>query len=213
MRTRIKFCGCTRAEDALAAVEAGADAIGVIFAEESPRHVTLDDARALASELPPFVERFAVFVDPAPELVLEALRAGYTPQYSGGGEGPDVCEAPSFGPYVKVHHLAPGGMISPVRFRTQALRFPRATWMFETKVAGKSGGTGQAFPWELAAELAAGRRFVVSGGLTPENVGDCIRRVRPYAVDVRSGIETGGVKDLEKMHAFVRSVKEADAEA
>ena len=90
--------------------------------------------------------------------------------------------------------------------------FAHVTWMFDTAGDdGRSGGTGRTFAWELARRLAGDRRFVVSGGLTPENVGACVRAVRPYAVDVRSGVESNGMKDPGKVRAFVRAVRDADA--
>jgi len=215
MRTRIKFCGCTSADDALLALRCGADAIGVIFAEESPRRVSMEVARDIATHVPAFTTLVGVFVDAPAGLIDEARLAGYLPQFS-GNEPATETEAFADGPYVKTYRASPGAGQATIeereRFAHFAAPFVHATWMFETHVPGRAGGTGIAFPWERARELAGERPIVVSGGLTPENVGDCVRRVRPYAVDVRSGIETGGVKDPEKMRAFVRAVMEADAQ-
>jgi len=212
MRTRIKFCGCTSVADAQLAVAAGVDAIGVIFAAESPRRTDLARAREIALAVPAFVELVAVFVDPVATEIEEAVRAGFTPQFS-GAEAAALIETTSAARYVKVFRIAADAVSDPQVFALRAQPYQRATWMFETEVAGRSGGTGQSFRWETARELAGERLFIVSGGLTPENVGDCVRRVRPYAVDVRSGIETAGAKDPQKMRAFVRAVKEADAQA
>jgi phosphoribosylanthranilate isomerase len=213
VRTRIKFCGCTRASDARAAVELGADAVGVIFAPSSPRCVSAPVALDIARVVPGFTTLVGVFVAPAAARVREVLAAGYVAQFSGNETAQD-CESVTAGPYVKVFHLAPegGARLDPIEFEQQAAPYTRATWMFDTSVDGKPGGTGRTFAWDLVRAVASRRPVIVSGGLTPENVGACIRRLRPYGVDVRSGIETGGVKDLEKMRAFVRAVKEADAQ-
>ena len=212
MRTRIKFCGCGSIRDAELAVEAGVDAVGVIFAESSPRRVSMETAREIAAAIPPYVQLVAVFVDPTAALVDEALKSGYIPQFS-GNESAGTAEAFAAGPYLKVYHIPSDGAPSRETFDLFAHDYAHATWMFEPKVAGMDGGTGTTFRWDIARTLAGNRRIVMSGGLTPQNVGDCIRRVRPYGVDVRSGIESGDVKDAEKMRAFVNAVKEADAQA
>jgi phosphoribosylanthranilate isomerase len=198
--------------DAQLAVAVGVDAVGVIFAAESPRRIALARAREIAAAVPVFTELVAVFVDPTLAEIDGAVSAGFTPQFS-GDEPANLTEATKATRYVKVYRVAPDAVPDPRAFALHAQAFSRATWMFETHVAGRSGGTGITFDWERARELAGERPIIVSGGLTPENVGDCVRRVRPYAVDVRSGIETAGAKDLEKMRAFVRAVKEADAQA
>ncbi len=212
MRTRVKFCGITSARDARAAVECGADAIGVIFAPASPRYVSAETAGEIARAVPPFIALVGVFVDPAPETVREAAGAGYVPQYS-GDEPAGLCEAAAPGPYVKAFHADAGGAVDAARFTAVADGYARATWLFDTAADGKHGGTGRTFDWSSAREIARARPIVIGGGLTPGNVGDCVRRVRPFAVDVRSGIETSGVKDDDKMRAFVRAVKEADEQA
>ncbi|HMC47244.1 MAG TPA: phosphoribosylanthranilate isomerase [Caballeronia sp.] len=212
MRTRIKFCGCTSVRDAELAIDAGADAIGVIFAASSPRRASIEIAREIAAAVPPYIQLVGVFVDPERELVAEARSAGYVAQFS-GSEPASLTESVAGRPYLKVYHVRPGDEPTPEAFEASARAYTHATWMFEPKVHGMDGGTGQTFRWDLARALAGGRRFVISGGLTPENVGDCVLSVRPYAVDVRSGIETNNAKDVEKMRAFVRAVREADAQA
>lgn len=212
MRTRIKFCGVTSARDARAAVECGADAVGVIFAPASPRWVATETAREIACAVPPFVALIGVFVDPAPETVRAAVAAGYVPQYS-GDEPADLCETVAAGPYVKAFHAEADVALDAARFAAVADRYTRATWLFDTAADGKQGGTGRTFDWAGAREIAQGRPIVIGGGLTAGNVGECVRRVRPFAVDVRSGIETSGVKDDDKMRAFVRAVREADEQA
>ncbi len=214
MRTRIKFCGCTSAADVDAAVRCGVDAVGVIFAPASARRVSLAAARAIARTAPALVELVGVFVDPDAEHVREAVSLGYVPQFHGDESARD-CEHFAAGRYIKVFHVTPdaAGASGAAAFERAAVAHTRATWMLDTSLDGRRGGTGRSFDWDVARDIASGRRVIVSGGLTPGNVGACIRRVRPYGVDVRSGIEAGGVKDLEKMRAFVRAVKEADDQA
>jgi phosphoribosylanthranilate isomerase len=214
VRTRIKFCGCTSGADVELCVALGVDAIGVIFAPESPRCVSLATAEQIADAVPAFVERVAVFVDPTSAQVQQVQALGFLPQFS-GDESAAMCEQDAVGAYIKVFHVAADATrgIDPVDFASTVEPYRRATPMLDTSVAGKHGGTGRAFDWELARSLAGSRRIIVSGGLTSANVGECIARLRPYAVDVRSGIETDGVKDHAKMRDFVRAVKEADAQA
>ncbi len=211
MRTRIKFCGCTNVSDAQAAIACGVDAIGVIFALASPRRVSAETARAIASIVPAFVSLIGVFVEPTAAQVAAARAQGYIPQFS-GRESAELCESAAAG-YIKVFHLAPqSSALDLSEFDAATRAFARATPMLDTAVGGTFGGTGQTFHWEVARPIAAVRPLIVGGGLTPDNVGDCVRKVRPFGVDVRSGIETAGVKDPEKMRAFVRAVKEADAQ-
>jgi phosphoribosylanthranilate isomerase len=211
LRTRIKICGCTSAADVALAVEAGADAVGVILAERSERRVSVEHLRVIAQSVPALTSLVAVFDDPSSSLVDEALKVGATPQFH-GDEDAESCEAFAAGPYVKVFHIDPARHYTVEEFDRFARPFAHATWMFDTAAAsGASGGTGRVFAWEVARDLAGRRRFIVSGGLTPENVGDCVRAVRPYAVDVRSGVETNGVKDPAKVLAFVNAVRAADA--
>jgi len=213
LRTRVKICGCTSAADVALAVDAGADAVGVILAERSARRVSVERFRDIAQSVPALTTLVAVFVDPPASLVDEALKAGAIPQFH-GDEPADACEAFAAGPYLKAFHIEQRRAYDPGDFIEHARAFEHATWMFDTAGEdGRSGGTGRTFAWELARSLAGGRRFVVSGGLTPANVGDCVRTTRPYAVDVRSGVETNGMKDPEKVRAFVRAVRDAEKES
>lgn len=173
----------------------------------------MEVAHDIAQALPAFVPLVSVFVEPTSSQIDEALKAGYTPQFS-GNELWQTCESFVAGPYLKVYHLPPeSGAATSAAFEAWARGYAHATWMFDTTVDGLRGGTGRTFNWDDARRIAGQRRIVISGGLTPDNVGECVRRVRPFAVDVRSGIESDGVKDEAKMRAFVRAVKEADAEA
>ncbi|HWT05236.1 MAG TPA: phosphoribosylanthranilate isomerase [Xanthomonadales bacterium] len=211
MRTRVKICGCTSVADVALAVDAGADAVGVILAERSERRVGIERFRDIAQSVPALTTLVAVFVDPPASLVDEALHAGAVPQFH-GDESAEACESVAAGPYLKAFHIEANRAYDADAFAQRARPYAHATWMFDTAGAsGLSGGTGRTFTWEIARRLAGERRFVVSGGLTPENVGACVRAARPYAVDVRSGVETNGMKDPEKVRAFVRAVRDAEA--
>lgn len=212
IRTRVKICGCRSVRDARDAVDAGADAVGVILAESSTRRVSMEQFREIARFMPALVSLVAVFVDPPVALVDEALKAGATPQFH-GHEGAEWCESFATGPYLKAYHVRDGSPLDRDAFRRFARPFEHATWLFDTaRPEGGSGGTGRTFAWENVAALGVPRAFVVSGGLTADNVGDCVRTARPFAVDVSSGVETNGVKDPRKILAFVQAVRSADAE-
>jgi phosphoribosylanthranilate isomerase len=213
VRTRVKICGCTSDADVALAVDAGADAVGVILAERSERRVTIERFRDIAQSVPALTTLVAVFVDPPESLVAEALKAGAIPQFH-GDEPADACEAFAAGPYLKAFHVGALRAYDAAEFERYARPFRHATWLFDAAGDdGRSGGTGRTFAWAFARRLAGERRLVMSGGLTPENVGNCVREVRPFAVDVRSGVETNGMKDPDKVRAFVRNVRDADTES
>ncbi|MDB5073014.1 MAG: phosphoribosylanthranilate isomerase [Candidatus Eremiobacteraeota bacterium] len=210
VRTRVKICGCRSVRDVRSAINAGADAVGVIMAESSPRRVSMEDFRDIARFVPALVSLVAVFVEPPASLVDEALKAGAIPQFH-GNEDADWCESFAPGPYLKAYHVRDDDAVAADAFLRFARPFEHATWLFDTaRAGGGSGGTGRTFAWEKLTALGAQRAFVVSGGLTPENVGACVQAVRPYAVDVSSGVETNGVKDPRKVRAFIEAVREAD---
>lgn len=210
-RTRIKICGLASVRDVELGVAAGADALGVIVAE-SPRRVPLERLAALAAAIPPFVAKVGVMVNQPEDVALRLRAAGFTLQFS-GEEPAAACERMAAGGwYLKAFHVAagaPGDRFDEARLAPYA----HALCLFDSRVGDARGGTGVAFSWDAVESVAARRPVVVSGGLTSANVGACVRALRPYAVDVRSGVETGGEKDPEKMRAFVRAVREADAEA
>ena len=211
MRTRIKICGCTSVAEAITAVQAGADAVGVILAGRSERRVPLSRLAEIALHVPAMVTLVAVFVEPPSSLVDEALKVGAIPQFH-GDEPADACESFAAGPYLKAYHVRSGDDTTPAAFDAYAAPYEHATWLFDTAAgAGLSGGTGRTFDWSIVPRLRGDRNVVVSGGLTPVNVGDCVRVARPYAVDVRSGVETNGMKDPAKVRAFVAAVRDADA--
>jgi phosphoribosylanthranilate isomerase len=205
------MCGCTTVRDAELAIAAGADAIGMIFAP-SERRIALPEAAKIAQAVPPLVTLVGVFIDPTLAQLEDALHTIPTMQLQfSGTETPEVCTAMKV-PYTKVFHVAAAERLDLDALRDEATRYPGALAMFETASA-VGGGSGKTFDWSGLEALGRRRRIAISGGLTPENVGTCVRMVRPYAVDVRSGIEAEGRKDPKKMRDFVRAVREADAQA
>ena len=206
MRTRVKICGITSVADGLAAARHGADAIGLIFYPPSPRLVSLDCARQIASSLPPFVARVAVFVNPAESDVDAAIRACRPDllQFH-GEEDPEFCRR--FGvPYLRAARVRAG--VDLLEFLSP---FSDASgWLLDAFRQELYGGTGEAFDWDLIPH-GLQRPLVLSGGLDAENVGAAIRRVRPWAVDVSSGVESAkGVKDERRIAAFMEAVRNAD---
>lgn len=206
-RTRIKICGIKEPEHARVALEAGADAIGLVFWPESPRYVTIARAKKVAKSLPPFVTAVGLFVNAkATEIraILKEIPLGLL-QFQ-GDEPPDFCA--KFGvPYVRAVRMEKG--VDLVEYRR---RFSGAqALLVDAHVPGQRGGTGRVFDWaELPAKHPA--PLILSGGLTAENVGRAIREVRPWAVDVSSGVESSrGVKDPAKIVEFIRSVQREDA--
>jgi phosphoribosylanthranilate isomerase len=216
-RTRVKICGITRIEDGVAAARAGADAIGFNFWPGSPRAVAIERAGVIAAALPPFVTIVGLFVDPAPDHVramLSALPLDLLQFH--GGEPPEFCRA--FGrPYIKA--VPVGGNATRVDLLEYASHYPDACGLLfdAPPAAGLPGGTGQTFDWD-ALPLDLPRPLVLSGGLTVANVGGAIRRLRPWAVDVSSGVEAvgsddkpiRGTKDPARIVAFIEEVRHAD---
>lgn len=207
MRTRVKICGITRVEDALAAAVFGADAIGLVFSEASPRCVSAKQARTIAAALPPFVSVVGLFVDAPADHIRELL--GQAPidllQFH-GRETPEECR--QFGrPYIKAVRMVPD-----VDIAAEARRYAQAAGLlldaYDPQLAG---GTGATFDWtRVPPDL--GKPVILAGGLTPGNVARAIQAVRPYAVDVSSGVEQGkGIKDAAKIAAFIQNVNEAHA--
>lgn len=204
MTIKIKICGITSREDALHAAACGADALGFVFYPGSPRCVTPELAAAICEELPPFVTRVGLFVNETPERTRAvAERCGLDVLQLHGDELPEHCLFP---PYRVVKGVRP----SVGDDLAQLASYPVSALLIDAAVPGQFGGTGQRADWTLAAQLAASRRVVLAGGLTPDNVGAAIRQVRPYAVDVSSGVESApGRKDPEKVATFIRRAREA----
>ncbi|ADQ84767.1 phosphoribosylanthranilate isomerase [Methylovorus sp. MP688] len=205
MRTRVKICGITREEDALTAVRHGADAIGLVFVEASPRHVSIAQAQAAILSLPPFIAVVGLFVDAEPsfiEQVLKEVRLDMLQFH--GDESPEECQRYAR-PYMKAIRVRPD-----TNLLQYALDYPRASaLLLDAHVEGVAGGTGQRFDWSLIpAELPM--PIVLAGGLNADNVAEAIKQVRPYAVDVSGGVESQkGIKDAGKIAAFMRGVTDA----
>jgi phosphoribosylanthranilate isomerase len=218
VRTRVKICGITRVADALAASNAGADAIGLNFWSGTPRFVEVGRAREIADALPAFVTRVALFVDPEPaqvRAILDAVPVDVLQFH--GAEAPDLCR--SFGrPYIKAVHMKDGVDL----LEYASLYEDAAGLVFDSYwPADLPGGTGRAFDWsrlspDVRAKLPA--PVILSGGLDPRNVEAAIREVRPWAVDVSSGVEERGpdgkarrgLKDASRIEAFMNGVRHAD---
>jgi phosphoribosylanthranilate isomerase len=204
MRTRVKICGITRPGDALAAARAGADAIGLVFYPTSPRYLGTERAVEIRDALPPFVQTVALFVNPDAAQVAQVLgRVRPSMLQFHGEETPEFCA--QFGmPFVKAVRVKPG---------VDALEYLRpfsraAAWLFDSHVP-EYGGVGESFDWALVP--ATERSVILSGGLSQANVAEAIRRVRPWGVDVSSGVESAkGIKDAAKIVAFIAEVRNAD---
>jgi phosphoribosylanthranilate isomerase len=209
VRTRIKICGITRTQDARAAAEAGADAIGLVFYPQSPRYLSVERAVEMRDALPPFVQTVALFVNAdAPQVaqVLQRVRPALLQFH--GEETPEFCA--QFGvPFVKAYRVRSG--VAAGEHALEYLRpFSRAAaWLFDSHVP-EYGGVGEAFDWSLLPTTKE-RPVILSGGLSRENVAEAIRRVRPWGVDVSSGVESAkAVKDGAKIAAFIAEVRNAD---
>ncbi|WP_176314963.1 phosphoribosylanthranilate isomerase [Burkholderia vietnamiensis] len=214
-RTRIKLCGLSRVDDVLHAAALGADAIGLVFYPNSPRAVTIVQAAELAQAAPPFVSVVGLFVN-ATEAEIEAVvrDVPLTMLQFHGDETPQQCEALGRAarlPWLRAVRVGPS--TQPADLVESDLHYSKARGLLFDTLVPDYGGSGKVFDWSLIpAELA--HRAVLSGGLNAQNVGDAIRRLRPFAVDVSSGIEVAGakgVKDHARMAAFVRAVRDADA--
>jgi phosphoribosylanthranilate isomerase len=206
-RTRIKICGITRAEDLRAVVAAGADAIGFVFYPPSPRFLTTASARELAALVPPFVDRVGLFVNAEPDAVRAVLAAVPLELLQFHGEE-DEAYCRQFGkPYLKAARVRP-----ELDLLEYARSFPSAQGLLLDAYVDGYGGAGQGFDWSLIPATLP-LPIVLSGGLTSENVRQAVVKVRPFAVDVSTGVEVAkGIKDAAKISAFVMAVKSADFE-
>jgi len=204
MHVKVKICGITNLPDANAAVEAGADALGFMFAEQSPRRLTRPAAAAIIRQLPPFVSRVGVFVNPPAESVRQAVsECGLDTLQFHGEETPEFCR--QFAPLktCKAFRIQDSESLKRLpAYQTDA-------WLLDSWVAGKAGGTGETFNWSLAAAAKEyGCPVILAGGLRPENVAQAIHEVWPYAVDVSSGVESApGHKDHDLLRAFIAAVR------
>ncbi len=204
-RTRIKVCGITSSRDAEKAVSAGADAIGLVFYPDSPRGLTAEEAATICAELPPLVSAVGVFVDPSAEAVTDVL--AHCPldvlQFH-GAQTPAFCSG--FGRrYLRAVRMGPETELAPLVVAHGPHRL-----LLDAHVPGQPGGTGRTFAWgAIPGELAG--RFVLAGGLTPQNVAEAVRAARPFAVDVSSGVEDRpGEKSADRIAAFMEGVRDGD---
>lgn len=216
-RTRVKVCGLTREQDVTAAVACGVDAVGFVLYPHSPRYVSPERARTLAQLLPPFVTPVLLLVNSEEREVQAACNAvPHALLQFHGDETPAACAA-SRRPYIRVARIPVGEAGHRFDLLQYARDFSSAKALLLDVLVPAYGGSGQSFDWTVFPwshpQLSAGSRLVLSGGLTPANVADGIHRIRPWAVDVSSGVESAkGVKDPLKIQAFMAAVRQADAQ-
>ena len=198
---KVKVCGITNAEDALAAVELGADALGFVFAP-SPRQVTRQQVADIVAKLPPFVCKVGVFADSSLQEVAETLQScGLDLAQLHGSETPGFCQA-LFPRVIKAFRVKDESVLDLLP------RYKASAYLLDSYHEALKGGTGQSFNWEIARKARRYGRIVLSGGLTPENVRQAITEVQPFAIDVSSGVESRpGVKDHAKLRAFLEAAK------
>lgn len=206
MRTRVKICGITRVEDALAAAAAGCDAIGLVFYARSPRHVTPQRAAEIVAALPPFITVAGLFVDaPAAEVLAVTAQVRLDLLQFHGEESPDYCRQFAV-PYMKAVRVKAG---------TNLLQYATAyadakALLLDAYIEGVPGGTGLTFDWRLIPTDLP-KPVILAGGLNADNVAEAVRQVRPYAVDVSGGVEQEkGIKDAARMAAFMRGVSDGE---
>jgi phosphoribosylanthranilate isomerase len=208
MNTRVKICGITRVEDGIAAAAAGADAIGLVFYPKSPRYVHAAQAAEIVAALPPFVDIVALFVNASPEFVTETLAEVPINLLQFHGDESETWCRQFDRPYIKAARVRPG--FDLVQY---AASFSSAQALLLDAFVEGYGGGGHVFDWRLIPEGGKNlpRPIVLSGGLTTDNVTEAVRRVRPAAVDVSSGVELAkGIKDSAKIAAFIAGVRNAD---
>jgi phosphoribosylanthranilate isomerase len=203
--TRVKICGITTAEDAVDAVEAGADALGFVFVPGTPRAIPPEEAERIVATLPPFIAAVGVFVDRPLQEVLEIAARCCLQAIQLHGDEP-----------AEVARCIPMKVIKAIRVKdAESLRplatYPAHAFLLDAFVEGKPGGTGSVLPWDLVMQFKGPARIILSGGLRPDSVDQAVRLVRPYGVDVSSGVELRpGRKDRQKVREFIAAVRRAD---
>ena len=204
---RVKICGITSREDAWAAVEAGADALGFILVKGTPRYIEPEAVAAIVAQMPPFMATVGVFIDRTPEEIDRITSvSGLNLAQLHGSEPPRDCGRLRV-PFVKAIRVQGEQDLEVLHAYPQARAF-----LLDTYVADRPGGTGRTFPWEIAAKAVRQARVILSGGLTLDNVALAVTQVRPYAVDVCSGVEASpGRKDHQKVREFIEQARKADA--
>jgi phosphoribosylanthranilate isomerase len=205
MSVKVKICGITNAADAVAAAQAGADALGFMFYEQSARNVSPRTVAEIARELPPFLIKVGVFVNAPEETVLRAIdECALNLLQFHGEEPPEYC--------IKFGLMSMKAFCIRDAASLDALHnYDTDAWLLDAYSPGQRGGTGETFNWELAVQARLfGKPIFLAGGLTPENVGRAVQKVQPYAVDVSSGVEAQkGRKDSDKIRAFIQAAKAA----
>lgn len=204
---RVKICGMTRPEDVRAAVAAGADALGFVFFEKSPRNVTPEEAAELLREVPPFITTVGLFVNAERETIYRVMSSCPLDLVQlHGDESPEFCAS------------LPGRVVKALRIGGPAdlenlERWPVEGLLLDAKVKGSYGGTGESFDWSLLENVKTHHPLILAGGLNPDNVAEAVRRVKPFAVDVSSGVESEpGKKDPDKINAFIQRARAAQME-
>jgi len=207
VRTRIKVCGITEPEAAAAAQAAGVDALGFIFAPQSPRRIEPEKAKEIIGSIPLFTDAVGVFVDEDPQVIEEIVQyCGLTVVQLHGTESPVVCSKLPFRK-IKAFRVSPQTEAEELALYSGQVD----SFLLDTYRQGIAGGTGETFDWGLVKKIAPPGPVILAGGLNPDNVAAAIRQVRPYAVDVNSGVESApGCKDLEMICRFVQEVRRAD---
>ena len=205
MRTRVKICGITRLEDALTAIKLGADALGFVFYEKSPRNISADKAAAIVAKLPAFISVVGLFVDAQPNEIKGILSKVHLDilQFH-GEETPAECRQYQL-PYMKAIRVQAGTNL----LQYDLDFYDAKALLLDAYTEGVAGGTGKVFDWGLIPNNMS-NSIVLAGGLNADNVGDAIQQVQPYAVDVSGGVEREkGIKDADKIAAFMRGVIDA----
>jgi phosphoribosylanthranilate isomerase len=205
MPVKVKICGITNLDDALAAVEFGADALGFVFFQGSPRYLSLKNAAAIIKKLPSMITTIAVFVNEKPEKIENIIHTtGVDVIQLHGDEPPEICNISRR--VIKAIRVKSLESLDPlIHYKDKVSAF-----LLDTFTPLALGGTGQIFNWDIAVEAKQFGRIILAGGLTPDNITDAVRRVGPYGVDVSSGIESEkGKKDHTKMQLFIERAKAA----
>lgn len=204
-RVRVKICGVTSADDAMAIARAGADAIGLVFYPPSPRHVTIEDAITITRQLPAFVNVVGLFVDAEQDFVEEVLNKVAIDTLQFHGQETEQACALYHKPYIKAVQMHEGLQVQDMVEKYQSAN----ALLLDTYVKDVPGGTGQSFDWQRVPKNSE-IPLILAGGLTPENVQLAIEQTRPYAVDVSGGVEAAkGKKDLTKVTTFIREALNA----
>jgi phosphoribosylanthranilate isomerase len=205
---RIKICGITNSEDAAAAIQYGADAVGFVFFSESPRYISPEAAKSVIAELPPFITTVGVFVDEKRETIENIVNeVGLDIAQLHGSEPPEACCI--YRKVIKAIRVKELTDLEPLtRYKTAS------AILLDTFSPHSIGGTGQIFNWEIAVEAKKFGKVILAGGLTPENVEEAVRRVQPYGIDVCSGVEGNkkGRKDLTRLRLFIERARKASME-